>query len=266
MRKIIFLTLAGLLGLGLLTTGALADPYDFNPTTQVQWWYMGHAINGGGTWSTIIGANPPFGISGANLSGNHLQIFTNWGGASFTDVLRNSNGTPIFSTMAADLFIDTNGDHIWDYAIRLRDDGTGSFGNIYSRTVAGWSYQTSVDVCGGNGSIYYGGAFRNPPASSGTPTPVNATGGFLSTSNAVHWINLPGTSPDYMVDINLGLISGFNAANGFAFLYATGECGNSVLYGEQSPVPLPPSVLLLGSGLVVLVLLGRRRRAYASVN
>ncbi len=68
----------------------------------------------------------------------------------------------------------------------------------------------------------------------------------------------------YEIKIRLSGIEGFNPSAGFAFVWGTGTCGNDAivngLAAGVAPVPLPPSVLLLGSGLLGLALLGFRRK------
>jgi hypothetical protein len=84
----------------------------------------------------------------------------------------------------------------------------------------------------------------------------------------VNWITLPtGSDTKYMIDVIFP--DNFNASgewNSFNFEVGSGTCGNEVMVGTAcytptGEVPVPPSVLLLGTGLVGLVgLRGRRRQ------
>jgi hypothetical protein len=87
----------------------------------------------------------------------------------------------------------------------------------------------------------------------------NKVGGgtLLYTSN-------PGTGGnDFTLDYVglLNQIPGYDAAS-YAYLHYTYQCGNDFMMGSAQgfQVPLPPSALLLGSGLLGLVGLGWRRR------
>ena len=62
------------------------------------------------------------------------------------------------------------------------------------------------------------------------------------------------------------LVTDPNLGNPLTYLHLTYGCGNDNLMGEiaANTVPIPPSALLLGTGLLGLVGLGWRRRRQSS--
>lgn len=226
MKKTLLLTFIVAAGFALCVTGAWA--YQFNPLTEVESYQGSSAVSWGGDWHNVISdpQDTNFNIKGADLSGETLKIFTGWPGPSTSDL----------TAIAADLFLYSAGT---SWAVRLYD-GNQQLGDLFKNP----AYDTSVDKFKGTGYIY-GGAYdqTNPK-----PVSVWATTGLQAGKVSVIW----GTGE---VDVNLSDIPGFDTSH-FSFLYPSATCGNSVLTGH---VPVPPSLLLLGSGLVGIAFYRRRR-------
>ncbi|MGO9177501.1 MAG: hypothetical protein ACLQED_15400 [Desulfobaccales bacterium] len=231
MKKTLLLIFMVAAGVALCVTGAWA--YQFNPTTEVEA-YQNSGVSsypGWTGWFPVIASSGDnnFNIQGANLVGSNLEIFTSWPGATGGDL----------GAVAADLFLYSAGQ---SWAVRLSNT-SGQMGGLFINP----TYNNPISYFSSTGYIY-GGAYdeANPQ-----PVPVWANGSPIGYQ-AVTW----GTG---VVEVSLAGITGFNIGD-FSFIYPSATCANSVLIGS---VPLPPSVLLLGTGLLGLALLGfpRKRRA-----
>jgi hypothetical protein len=276
MKKLLLICM---LAAAIVLAGSGAWAYDFIPSSASEVVsYQGpnaHIVSwptSGNYWSLVI-ANPgdtSFNIVGEKVVGSTLQVFTGWQGPAYTDY-----GAP-----AADLTL-ISGSNRW--MVRLANNsgtsGTG-FSSPYFSISSLSDYQTSNTYTNGgskpywpdNGGYIYGGAYGDASGDYTTapPVPVWATSTQTGTTE-VTWTDM-GKSPSggaydvWEVTIDLAGISGLAssvATNGFDFLYASGTCANSVLTGDYPPpisgIPLPPSALLLGTGLVGLVGLGWRK-------
>lgn len=235
MRKTIFMTLALVLGLGLLATGAWGDII-FPDNTLVQPWNQ----NGVSTWNggaliDVIAStgDHSFDNLGAIFSSGNLIITTNW----------NPNRDGYLGVTTADLFV-TSGANSW--AIHL--DTLSGTGGVYINP----TFQTTQDLFSIYPSDVYGGRYDSNGVLNVIPS--LATGGTNDGTVPVVWtINGLGN----LVDVNLSSLAGFDP-NNFSFTWAGGTCGNDTIYGAAAPIPA--TALLLGSGLLGLVGLGWRRK------
>lgn len=162
-----------------------------------------------------------------------------------------------------DLFIDTNADKTWDYFVDLTnwnvpnpsnsDPGSGDY-PIYSISLVlndatGYIFSGQDDKNGWSG--YY--IRDNHPVAYGG-TPGQAYG-------QVHFSGWPNNSPqsEYTFDFT-GLSSGGLALGQKFTIGWTVNCANDVVYETiNNHAPEPATMILLGSGLVGLAGLGRKK-------
>lgn len=234
MKKTVTVALALVFLSGIAVSGALANTYDFHDNTLVQEWNSGHPY-GSGAWEDVIGETSVFDTFGADLNGNLLTIYTNWN--------PNKDGNTDAAVKTADLFINVGCDDTWDYAIQL-DTLTGT-GLVYTSP----AYNTSDNIFKSNTNLVYGGNYdqANPQL-----VPVQSTSSDTGTTSVVWTIGTGGLNNQ--VDISL---AGLSLENKWGFVWGTATCGND---GFAACVPIPPSMLLMGSGLLGLGLWGWRRR------
>lgn len=233
MKKTVSVALAWFFLLGIAVSGALA--YNFNDVTKVQEWNAG-AVYGSGAWKDVIGDANLFNTFGANLSGSTFTIFTNWN--------PNKDLSIDAAVVTADLFINIGCDSTLDYAIQL-DTLTGT-GKVYANP----TYKTSDDIFKTKTSLIYGGKYDQ---TSPKLVPVQATSSDTGTTSVVWTLGSDGLNNQVAIDL-----SGLSLSEPWCFVWGTATCAND---GFSDKVPLPPSVLLMGSGLLGLGLLRFRRQS-----
>lgn len=134
----------------------------------------------------------------------------------------------LWPTKPADVALDLNRDGIFESAIALTSHNGFMLGGVYTNV----TWYTSDHYAPAWGGIDYG--YNNI---------VRIRTGDWVAGAAVNWYAI-GSSPRYCVDI-----TGFNSPGApFDIFWATATCANDVTGGHV--VPVPASILLMGSGLI----------------
>ena len=166
-----------------------------------------------------------------------------------------------------DLFLNLDGTG-FTQAVQLPT--SGNVGTLLNVT----GVSTSKDLWTSRTGYYYAGEYRTSLSSSGfipvqaigTAVSPTTDGSFPSSNITATWDDNHTTNPgDYILSILFPGLDG-NHGKDIIFLWASGTCGNGTIYADVdlthvSPpqVPVPPSALLLGTGLLGLAFLRKRR-------
>jgi hypothetical protein len=281
MKKLSLLLLAFSMVL-LAASGAWAVPATFNdvtstpPYTQAEEWASGQGAGyfGSGTYVDIIGNRFATQKIQISVSPYTIQIWTNnqpggWtiSGETFgiADIaLDQSTGTASYQAYTTNHFGAITSPYemgIDMSAYRAGTPGQGGSGQVTLMNVTTW--KTSWDrVNPLGGGWTYGGAYKQSNQAAGTerqPAEVRIlAGSSTGVVGTISWVldgnTGPGGYPEYLITITFPTLG--DLIQPYELLWSTSECANDIVEGR---VPVPPTVLLLGSGLVGLALIGRRK-------
>ncbi len=169
-------------------------------------------------------------------------------------------------THAADLFIDVGLDGAFDYAVALSghdfNEAPVSAGTLYD--VGAGTLMASSDYFEGNPvRNHYGEAWDNPwdGNEEAVPVPVAFDNGTALADTGLSWLATGGAGgPAYRLSLSIALSD--LGAGGFAplgLLWSPAHCANDVMAVRAVPSPEPATMFLVGTGLIGVAALGRRK-------
>jgi len=221
--------------------------YSIDDTTLVKAYLKANPYNGGvyADWVDIVGEHEVYNISGIDVSsdGSDLlfEIYTNFPQAGDPEI---TFVTP------ADLFFSIDGDDsVYEYAVAFTENESMTIGGLY-QTSSG-NIKTSYDYFQNIGNYAYGGRYGNTGDVWGNMPipPVAITGGSNPVAGSVIW-NSIGADPNFRINVLVPLAS-LGDITSLDVMYVGSTCANDVVVGNV-PVPEPATMLLLGSGLLML--------------
>ena len=267
MKKVVMLAVAMVLAAAPV---ALADSIITIPDLQEVRTYQGaNPVNYGSNWMDVIGQVGNATTDGFDTS-KIVLTFSKPGAKYYQDLkidiftnFPQAGNVAGLGDVPADMILSLQGGNN-NYAIALSAHDGLTLGTLYKVD----TLQTSVDRYTSKTNLIYGGAWQDAPGDdgglpanlpytymTGRPTPAQAATSFtwgVGDGVSKYDISIFYAGYNNFQDGGLNTITGF---------YGTGDCSNDAMSftGTGSPVPLPPSVLLMGSGLLGLALLGKRK-------
>lgn len=165
-----------------------------------------------------------------------------------------------YNFYAADLGLDLNLDGTYEYGVVLTH-GTGGHQDYSAALYKDGTWESSYDVWEGKtGNINFGYGEFYPEPTNNHNAWVKMDGGDYKGEVNINISRNTDTGPwEWTLTIDKDLFDSGDLGNQIGIFWATGTCANDVVEGK-AVVPIPPTILLLGSGLLGFGLLSRRKK------